>query len=334
MKKGVKILIIFMLLIIVGLTTYIAVDKLVLSKDKVEKKENNVVETNEVVGQEEKNENVDEIILTEINKKEFLSNNGIKEEYVGTLEYCAIKTNDNPIYIVLVDYQVEGEAGHGNIFQATYKEGKVNFDKIEDHKYISDVIAYDSNKEILKLSAEYHGGVRTNYFKLSNGKFEEIDLTVADGSKEYDFKELKTTKIETTKRTTNKEISKDDYSEYLGMWEDGFGDVEIKNVGNGYITFSYNIIRLGGIDEATVPFSNGKGIFYFHGYSDSNYNDVKEDNEYYYKKGTIELKDKTVVINIEDVTHEELNKNLELDKSNIMSGAIYVSGHTFTEKNK
>ena len=204
MKKGVKILIILLFLIIIGLVSYIVVDKLVLSKDNDDSKEKSS-SSSEVKENERENKNVGDIILAEINKKEFLAANGIKEESVDFINYCIVETKENPIYIVSVSYQAEGEAGHGNIFQAVYKDGKVIFDKIEDHKYLSDVIAYDSNKEILKLEATYHDGTRRNYYKLSNGKFEGIDLAVADESKEYDFKELKATKLETTKKKNNGE---------------------------------------------------------------------------------------------------------------------------------
>lgn len=200
MKKGVKILIILLFLIIIGLVSYIVVDKLVLSKDKDESKEKSS-SSSEV----KENENVGDIILAEINKKEFLPKNGIDEDDVNIFEYCVVETKKNPIYLVIVGYQAEGEASNGNIFQAVYKDGKVIFDKIEEHKYLSDVIAYDSNKEILKLEATYHDRTRRNYYKLSNGKFEGIDLAVADGSKEYDFKELKATKLETTKKKNNGE---------------------------------------------------------------------------------------------------------------------------------
>ena len=169
MKKGVKVLIILLVMIIIGLVTYLVLDKTILSKDN--KKEDS--KGSSVVTNEEKN--VGEIIMAEINKKEFLVKNGIEEDDVDILEYCVIETQKSPIYIVLVDYVAEGEAEHGNIFQVIYKDEKVVFDKIEDHKYLSDTIAYDSNKEILKLSATYHGGTRTNYFTLKDGQFEEVD---------------------------------------------------------------------------------------------------------------------------------------------------------------
>ena len=215
MKKGVKILIILLFMIIIGLVTYIVLDKTVLSNngEEEESKKSSSVTKGE--------ENVGDTILAEINKKEFLAKNGIEEEDVGTFEYCVVETKKNPIYIVKVGYQAEGEASHGKIFQVIYKDGKVIFDVIEDHKYLSDTIEYDSNKEILKLEATYHGGTRTNYYELSNGQFEGIDLAVADGSKEYYFEELKTTKLETSKKTNNEEnktVSKT-YTDLQGTYE-------------------------------------------------------------------------------------------------------------------
>ena len=47
----------------------------------------------------------------------------------------------------------EGQASNSKTFQVTYKDGKVSFDVIEEHKYMSDTISYDSSKKILKLSA-------------------------------------------------------------------------------------------------------------------------------------------------------------------------------------
>ena len=48
MKRGVKILIVFLFLVIVGLITYIAIDKLVLSKKTDVGNENNAIETEKV----------------------------------------------------------------------------------------------------------------------------------------------------------------------------------------------------------------------------------------------------------------------------------------------
>lgn len=189
MKKGIKFLIIVLCLVIVGLITYIVLDKTILSKNNKNEANGINVASNEAEKKEQR-ENIDNIIKTEISKKEFISKNGISESKVNNLEYCVVNTKDNPIYLVLVGYQLDGQAGHGKIFQVVYKDGKVSFSEIEDHKYQSDTIEYDTDKEILRLSATYHGGTRRNYFKLKDGKFESIDLEVNDESKEYNFKNL------------------------------------------------------------------------------------------------------------------------------------------------
>lgn len=222
----------------------------------------------------------------------------------------------------------------------------VSYSLIEDTKYLSDSIAYDSNKKILRLSATYHDRTRTNYFELEKGGlFREIDLAVKDDSKEYNFKELKLIDIDlkkdykqsstdTTKKEDKKSTETADYSKYIGRWNGTSGDVEIKTIGNGYISFSWGVIRLGGMDDVTIPFSEGKGTFYFQGYDDSNYNNVNEDDEHYSRKGTIELKDNTVVIKIEEVESGEISKDIQLDKTSSMSGAVYLVPGTYTHNEK
>ena len=248
MKKGVKVLIILLVMIIIGLVTYLVLDKTILSKDN--KKEDS--KGSSVVTNEEKN--VGEIIMAEINKKEFLVKNGIEEDDVDILEYCVIETQKSPIYIVLVDYVAEGEAEHGNIFQVIYKDEKVVFDKIEDHKYLSDTIAYDSNKEILKLSATYHGGTRTNYFALKDGKFEEVDLAIVDGSKEYNFKELETTKLGTTKKSNNEKQKSNESYTLNGTYERAdasrrtTGTMKITNYNGEAFEFSIEASHVNGQD--------------------------------------------------------------------------------------
>ena len=348
MKKGIKFLIILMFLIIIGLVTYIVLDKTVLSNKDDEKESSKSSASNG-------NENADEEILSEIKSKRFLAKNGIDADDVSIFEYGSIKRKGNPIYIILISYLEEGKAQNGIVFQATYKDGKVKFDVIEEHKYVSDSVAYDSKNDLLRLSASYHGSSRVLYYALNDeGVYSSLELAIADGSTQYDFKEVELTSVETTKSSNKEEkteketttttetttietSTKEDYSGYFGRWEDDFGDFEIKDNGNGYVTFSYSIIRLGGIDDATIPFSNGKGIFYYQGYDDANFNSVEDEGEHFYRKGTIELKNNTVVITFKDVEAEELNNNLNLDKSSFMGGAVYINSgenHTFTKKTK
>lgn len=343
MKKGIKFLIILMFLIIIGLVTYIVLDKTVLSNKDDEK------ESSKSSSASNGNENADKEILSEIKSKRFLAKNGIEADDVSIFEYGSIKRKGNPIYIILISYLEEGKAQNGIVFQATYKDGKVKFDVIEEHKYVSDSVAYDSKNDLLRLSASYHGSSRVLYYALNDeGVYSSLELAIADGSTQYDFEEVKLTSVETTKSSNKEEkteketttietSTKEDYSGYFGRWEDDFGDFEIKDNGNGYATFSYGIIRLGTIDDATIPFSNGKGTFYFQGYDDSNFNSVEDEGEHFYRKGTIEFKNDAVVITIEDVEYAEMSKNLNLDKSSLIGGGVYMTedtSHTFTKKTK
>ena len=68
MKKGVKFLIVLLLLIIIGLVSYIAVDKLVLSKDEESEEKSNVVAENKVDKKEETKKEDSENTSVEKNK--------------------------------------------------------------------------------------------------------------------------------------------------------------------------------------------------------------------------------------------------------------------------
>lgn len=342
MKKGVKILIIILGLVIIGLISYIAVDKLILSKDKEEKKDNNIVETEKVEELEKvesSDKDVEARVLKEITDERHLKSMNINKDDISIFQYCTVDTEYGPIVFILISFLEEGKAQKGVVYYAKESNDGISYRLIEDTKYLSDSIAYDSNKKILKLSASYHDRTRVNYFELKKDAiFEEIDLAVKEESKEYNFKELKLMDIKLDKDTTKKEDTKStetaDYSKYVGRWNGTSGDVEIKTIGNGYISFSWGVIRLGGMDDVTIPFSEGKGTFYFQGYDDSNYNNVNEDDEHYSRKGTIELKDNTVVIKIEEVESGEISKDIQLDKTSSMSGAVYLVPGTYTHNEK
>ena len=218
MKRGVKILIVFLFLVIVGLITYIAIDKLVLSKKTDVGNENNAIETEKVEEVESTDKDVEStdkdveaLVLKQMNNEKNLKSMGINKDNINIFEYCSIDTEYGPIYFVLISFQEEGNAEHGVIyFTRKSDDGGISYTMIEDTKYLSDSIAYDSNKKILRLSASYHDRIRTNYFELSKDLgFKEIDLAIADGSKEYNFVELKKTEIKIDKKSddTNKSSS-------------------------------------------------------------------------------------------------------------------------------
>lgn len=55
------------------------------------------------------------------------------------------------------------------------------------------------------------------------------------------------------------------------------------------------------------------------------------------RKKTEEFKNDAVVITIEDVEYAEMSKNLNLDKSSLIGGGVYMTedtSHTFTKKTK
>jgi len=203
MKKGIKFLIIFLLLIIVGLISYIAVDKTILSKNKEEKKENTVTET-EKIEKVEKTESTDKDVearvLKDISDERHLKSMNINKDDISIFQYCSVDTEYGPIYFILISYQEEGEAEHGVIYYTRNTDGNtsgVSYTLIEDIKYLSDSIAYDSNKKIFRLSATYHDRTRTNYFELKKGgALDEIDLAVKEGDTSYNFVELKLKDIE------------------------------------------------------------------------------------------------------------------------------------------
>ncbi|MBR2743832.1 MAG: hypothetical protein IKE01_00850 [Clostridia bacterium] len=163
-------------------------------------KENIAVNTNQTVVENKKDLN--KLIKDEIESKKFLSENGIKEAGIETFNYRVVENGENPIYIVSVEYLADGQPVHGKIFQVYYANEKVNFDVIEDHKYMSHKVEFASNMGILRLSAVYRESTRQGYYQLNNGKFYRITDDVEPT--EYKFVELDATDIEYNKAASNK----------------------------------------------------------------------------------------------------------------------------------
>ena len=85
--------------------------------------------------------------------------------------------------------------------------------------------------------------------------------------------------------TTNNEISKEDattdYSRFLGIWKntETYNEINITNISDTLITFNCFFYRLTSFENLTIPFNNGKGIFYFYGYQDKNFDGENTSNE-------------------------------------------------------
>lgn len=119
MKKGVKILIGILVLVIVGLISYITVDKLILSKDKEEKKDNNIVETEKVEELEKvesSDKDVEARMLAEITDEENLKRMNINKDDISIFQYCSVDTEYGPMYFILISFQEEGKAEHGVVY--------------------------------------------------------------------------------------------------------------------------------------------------------------------------------------------------------------------------
>lgn len=91
----------------------------------------------------------------------------------------------------------------------------------------------DSRKEIAELKNEV-AGLNTSSEPTKNFENNANSNTTANTSQN---EQNTSTENNTNTSTTNTSNTQGDYSKYFGKWNDGFGDVEIKNIGNGYISF-------------------------------------------------------------------------------------------------
>ena len=114
-----------------------------------------------------------------------------------------------------------------------------------------------------------------------------------------------------------KEEEKKSYENYVGTWynKETQDEISIKNVTDNEITFSWFIYRIASIDnDTTISFKDGKGIFYFEGHSDKNFDGKLTEDENFIKKTTIDLTNNGVNVIVEDVTSADSNYTL-LNKS-------------------
>ncbi len=131
--------------------------------------------------------------------------------------------------------------------------------------------------------------------------------------------------------------SNENYSKYVGRnWSDEYNTewFNIRSLDMGRIEFSWNILRIGGLD-AELPFENGKVNFYYRVWNDQNYNGEEDEGEIYFKKGTIELKDDKVHIYLTDVLEEEYNSNESLIVTDDFGGSVYFdqTEYIYEERN-
>ena len=193
---------------------------------------------------------------------------------------------------------------------------------------------YNEKNEEMKKSAELQMQVNSLNSNVVNLQEKINNISETINSTEKTTNELSTT--ETSTAESNKtETSKTDYSKYFGTWSDGTeNEFTVRNIGNDLITFTWFINRTASIDDVTLPFKDNKAVFYYHGYDDKNFNSKNEDDEFYCRKATVELKENSISIKVENSTLAESNKNISLDKTDLFEGGVYIQPgqYNFTTK--
>lgn len=208
MKKSVRILIIVLCLIIIGLVTFIMVDKFINTKKEgksnnksnnviveenniKEVEENNTTSTNNVKKDEQtpisdNNENknssniANEAIREELRQRQFLAKNNIDIDS----EAKFVKIADN-LYFIHVNYEQDESGNRSTYFLVTYKNGQVIFNKQFEHKYVYDV-SIDFDNLVIKAETAYKGFVRDLFGKINNGEYSQISDIIKPANEDYE----------------------------------------------------------------------------------------------------------------------------------------------------
>lgn len=131
----------------------------------------------------------------------------------------------------------------------------------------------------------------------------------------------------------NQEETKKDYSNFIGTWRNDQtqDEIIIKNITDNEITFTWFLYRLGGIDEdTTISFKDGKGVFFYQGYDDKNFDGNETEDEKYIRKATLELSDSGVNVIVEDANQIDTNYKV-LDN---FYGSVHIKAGTYTHTSK
>ena len=217
------------------------------------------------------------------------------------------KTGKIVIVLVLVIILLVGGIVFGGYY--LHKKNEESKRKIEELK-----------NEITSIKSEKQNSSLEENSKIENSNTESNEVNTVK-------KEEKTENTNSNKVEENQSKNKTNtvgYSKYYGTWENesNSSGLEIKSIENNVIVFTWFIYRIASIDDVALPIENNKAVFYYSGV-DSNYNNVIEDNEHYYRKAILELKDNEVTVTVEEVTAEEYNNNLNLEKE--FSGGLYIT---------
>lgn len=219
------------------------------------------------------------------------------------------------------------------------------------YKTGSDVGIGTSN-DVIKLTINSDGSItdKNNFFsfddfygldkKYKNFDFGNIKMTKASESEDKEYLKVYPSiqNIIDNSIISNEDsdynTSIEDYRKYFGTWSDEKGsEFTVENIGNNLITYTWFIYRTASMDDVTVPFENNKAVFYYSGVDDLNYNSVIEENEHFYRKATIQLRENDIIVTVQDVTPEEHSNNLRLEKE-FNGGGVYVKAGEYVYSKK
>lgn len=227
MKKSIKILIIVMAMVIVGLITFIVVDKVTNNnKENNESSvanattsnsgsgvndttEKNNTEEKDTTNSSDKNETessnkVGEKIAEALKERRFMAKNNIDTESIAKF----MKVGDNIYLIEVVDST--SEVSLTTVFTVTYEDGSVVFDKLEADKHSFD-LAVDTKNHIIKATRTMKGLDRAIFYDVSKGKLTVKDEFAKPYSEEY---------VEMYKYSVNSnDVSKDEYDKKIKEYD-------------------------------------------------------------------------------------------------------------------
>ncbi len=121
--------------------------------------------------------------------------------------------------------------------------------------------------------------------------------------------------------------SRVDYTSFIGTWynTETQNELTITDINDKELKFTWAIYRIAVIENNTISFDNGKGVFYFEGYDDSNFDSKTTEDEKFIRKATIVLTDNGADVLIEEVNKID-NKYTSLGE---IDGGVYIKPGTY-----
>ena len=261
MKKSVKILILALFLVIIGLITYIVVDKVTSTK---EDNSNVVANTATDVGNND----------TNVSSKE----NGIqKSDYIG-------EWNNDENTQLIINNDGTFQADHYTASSTIYGDYTIDGENIE----------FICKKNDETYNKKWNGII----IKDKNGDF-ELKVNLYD--EETTLKKYNQITENSNKDSSVEGTDYQKYIGTWADDITNADEFEIKSIENGKITFTWFFYRLASIDDQTLNLDGNKCEFYYKTYVDLNNDGDDTEEEIQIRKATIELQENKIHATITDI---------------------------------